>query len=133
MAYSSFSVRLAPRHAKDDYKHAAELATAEIANDGNVWWVADFRGALFYGVPYVSDEKSETWLKSYWPQARYERGVELFMAKNSPSFLSAQERPTLVLMSKPDAYDRQNVVTNYLSTNGYHVVASFPAFSAWRR
>jgi hypothetical protein len=127
MAYSSLSVRLAPRHAKDDYKHAAELATAEIANDGNVWWVADFRGALYYGVPYVSDE-------FVWPQARYERGVKFFMGQKSLSFLSAQERPTLVLMSKPDTYDRwQNVVTNYLSTNGYHVVASFPAFSAWRQ
>ena len=56
MGYSSLSVRYAPRHAKDDYKHAAELATIELARDGCVWWIADIRGALYYGIPYPSDE-----------------------------------------------------------------------------
>jgi hypothetical protein len=126
MAYSSFSVRLAPRHVKDDYKHAAELAAIELAHDRRVWWVADFRGALYYRIPFVSDELA-------WPEARYDRGVELFVGEKTFSFLSAQEPPTLVLLSRPESYDKQNVVSNYLSVNRYRLVESFPAFTAWRQ
>jgi hypothetical protein len=125
MGYSSFSVRLAPRHDKDDYKHAAELAAIELAHDGRVWWVAEIRGALYYGIPYVSD-------KLEWPQASHNRSAQIVW-ENTFSFLSAQEPPTLVLLSKPETYDKQNAVTDYLSVNKYHLVESFPAFTAWRR
>jgi hypothetical protein len=46
--------------------------------------------------------------------------------------LSAQDPPTLVLLSKPE-FDPQNLVSRYLSTNKYQLVESFPAFTAWRR
>jgi hypothetical protein len=126
MAYSSLGVRLAARHAKDDYKHAAQLATIELAQNGRVWWVADFRGALFYGVPYVSDELA-------WSHPKYDRGVKFFMGDKTFSYLSAQEPPTLVLVSKSDAYDKHNVVSKYLSANAYHLAETFPAFTAWSR
>jgi hypothetical protein len=125
MGYSSLSVRYAPRHAKDDYKHAAELAALELARDGRVWWIADVRGALYYGIPYFSDQLE-------WPQARSNRRVQV-VSDRTFSFLSDQEPPTLVLLSKPDTYDQQNVVSNYLSVNQYHLAESFPAFTAWRR
>jgi hypothetical protein len=95
MGYSSRSVRYAPRHAKDDYKHAAELATIELARDGRVWWIADIRGALYYGIPYASDE-----LES--PHARHIPGVQINVSEKTFSFLSAQDPPTLVLLSKPE-------------------------------
>jgi hypothetical protein len=114
MGYSSLSVRYAPRHAKDDYKHAAELATIELAHDGCVWWIADIRGALYYGIPYPRDE------------------LALPVSERTFSFLSAQDPPTLVLFSKPDIYDPQNVVNSYLYVNKYQLVETFPAFTAWR-
>jgi hypothetical protein len=125
MGYSSFSVYLAPRHAKDDYKHAAELAAVEIAHDGLVWWIADYRGALYYGIPYVSDQLE-------WPQAKHDRSVQV-VGEKTFSFLSSQEPPTLVLLSRPETFDKKNVVTDYLSINKYRLVESFPAFTAWRR
>jgi hypothetical protein len=125
MGYSSFSVRLAPRHAKDDYRHAAELAAVELAHDGRVWWVADFRGALYYGIPYLSHDLE-------WPQAGNDRSVRL-AGEKSFFFLSNQEPPTLVLLSKSETYDRKAGVVKYLEVNNYHIVDSFPAFIAWRR
>jgi hypothetical protein len=126
MAYSSFSTRMAPRHAKDDYKHAADLARIELAHNGRVWWVADFRGALYYSVQYVSSELDG-------PQARYDRGVNFFVGEKTFSYLSAEKSPTLVLLSKPETYDKHNVVRDYLSANGYRQVELFTAFTAWRR
>jgi hypothetical protein len=102
MGYSSLSVRYAPRHAKDDYKHAAELAAIELAHKGRVWWIADIRGALYYGIPYASDD------------ARYVPAVQTNVSEKTLSFLSAQDPPTLVLLSKPE-FDPQNLVSRYLS------------------
>jgi len=125
MSYSSLSIRYAARHAKDDYKHAAELAASELERGGRVWWVAEFRGLLYYGVPYVIDEPE-------WPQAQQSRKVQVVWERTF-SFLSAQEPPTLVLLSRPETYDQQGVMSNYLSVNKYHLVASLPAFTVWRR
>ena len=121
MGYSSLSVRFAPWHATDDYKHAAELAAVEIAHGGVVWWVADPVGALYYGIPYVSDPRE-------WPQANHGRGALVVGEK-----VSDQPPPTLVLLSRPDTYDKHNIARNYLQTKNYHLVDSFPAFAAWRR
>src|SRR5262252_1761359 len=125
MGYSSLSVRYAPRHAKDDYKHAAELAAIELAHDGRVWWLADLRGVLYYGIPYASNELEP-------PDERHTPGMQINVSEKSLSFLSAQAPPTLVLLSKPETYDKQNVVSNYLAANKYRLVESFPAFTAWR-
>jgi hypothetical protein len=125
MGYSSLSVRYAPRHAKDDYKHAAELAAIELGHGGSVWWIADVRGALYYGISHASDELAS-------PHANTRPGVEANIPGKTLSFLSGQDPPTLVLLSKPD-FDPQKVVSQYLSSNKYRLVESFPAFTAWRR
>jgi hypothetical protein len=123
MGYSSLSVRYAPRHAKDDYRQAAKLAATELAHDGRVWWIADVRGALYYDVPVSNEHDSSAEMP----------GVETNLSEKTPSFLSTEVPPTLVLLSRPDAYDRQNVVQDYLVDNKYQLFASFPAFAAWRR
>jgi hypothetical protein len=121
MSYSALSVRYAPRHLKDDYKYAAELALAELSRGGRVWWVADFRGALYYNVPSTSD-----------PVGEDSRKARLIYAHDFAAW-STQESPTLVLVSRPDAYDRLSLVRTYLAKNKYRLVESFPAFTAWRR
>ena len=52
LSYSALSIRYAHRHVKDDYLHASILAKEELAEGEEVWWVADHRGARYYGVPY---------------------------------------------------------------------------------
>lgn len=126
MGYSSISVRYAPRHAKDDYKRAAELALIELAHGGRVWWIADPKGAVYYGIAIsdVGDECESSASRS--PEVR------INVAEKTPSFLTALPLPTLVLLSKPDAWDKHGVVSNYLSAHRYELVESFPAFTAWR-
>jgi hypothetical protein len=124
MGYSSLSVRYAPRHARDDYRHAAKLAADELAQGGRVWWLADVRGALYYGIPLSGEGESPD--ATHSPVARY-------LSDKTSSFLSAQPPPTLVVLSRPESFDRQSLVRNYLSTNKYHLVETFPAFTAWRR
>jgi hypothetical protein len=79
----------------------------------------------YYELPFVVEDIE-------WPQAQVTRKVQIVHAK-SFSFLSEQKPPTLVLLSRPETYDRQNAVGNYLSVNKYHIVETFPAFTAWRR
>jgi hypothetical protein len=126
IGYSSLSVRFASRHAKDDYKHAAELAAAELARDGLVWWAADPKGVVYYELPFVVEDIE-------WPQAQVIPHKVQVVHEKSFSFLSEQKPPTLVLLSRPETYDQQNAVSNYLSVNRYHTVETFPAFTAWRR
>jgi hypothetical protein len=81
----------------------------ELARDGHVWWIAEPRGALYYGVPYATDELDS-------PDGRHISGVQINVSQKTLSFLSAQEPPALVLLSKPE-YDPQNVVSSYLSVS----------------
>ena len=125
MGYSALNVRYAARHAKDDYKHAAALAATELfflAAGAYGGWRAT-RGALYYGVPYAGDQTE-------WRQKPGE-GVQSVDEKKLAS-LTAQEAPTLVLLSRTDSYDQQGIVGNYLSVNKYRLVETFPAFTAWR-
>jgi hypothetical protein len=118
MSYSSLSVRLAARHGKDDYQHAANLAVLELARGGRVWWVANWLGAKYYGVP-ISDQN--------------ERGdTALIVTPTTIGVLSGQAPPTLVLLSKPDAHDQTGEVGSFLARNNYRRVESFAAFTAWR-
>jgi hypothetical protein len=124
MGYSALSVRYAPRHAKDDYKHAAELAEIELARGERVWWVAAPIGALYYGLP-VSDYSG--------PPGATKPAVQIIFSAESAATLSTQTPPTVVLLSKPDTHDQRNAVIDYLSTNKYHLFESFPAFTVWRQ
>src|SRR5262249_37420544 len=98
---------------------------SEIARNGRVWWLADSRGALYYGIRHIVNQLE-------CPQSRYGGGMQVVDERNF-ACVSAQEPPTLVLLSKPDSYDQQNAVSNYLAINRYNLVESFPAFTAWRR
>ena len=118
MSYSSLSVRFAARHGKDDYQHAAKLAMAELARGGRIWWAADWLGAKYYNLP-ISDQD--------------ERGATaLMMTPAITQVLSEQAPPTLVILSKPDAYDQNNELSSFLLRNNYRRIESFAAFTAWR-
>ena len=90
MGYSALNVRYAPRHAKDDYKHAAELAEIELARGGRVWWVAEGQGALYYDLP-VHDYSAPS-------GATDKPAVQIIFSADSAAKLSTQTPPTVVLL-----------------------------------
>jgi hypothetical protein len=124
MAYSSLSVRFSPRQAKDDYRHAAELSAAELSHGGRVWWAADLWGARYYHIPYASGQLA-------WPDVADAGRVQGFLGA-PPSILETLPAPSLVLLSKPELFDPDNRVQDYLTASHYRVVEVFPAFTAWR-
>jgi len=116
---SALSVRFAQRHQKDDYRGAATLAMASLAQGESVWWVADPAALHYYGVTGPD-------------QAQVPH--RLLVVPGSPKdFERGLPSPDVVFYSKPDVYDNLNVVREFLQRGGYRVVSNLTAFTVWRR
>jgi len=108
-------LRLAVRHRKDDYRSAAHWATAALTADKSVWWVADLKGAEYYGVPIS-------------PEPGPRRALALRSALQLP-----EPAPDVVVVSKPDIFDGQFAVRHFLARNAYRQTGSLQAFTLWER
>lgn len=117
--WSCLSVRLAERHARDDYRQAVAMANAALGRGERVWWNADGGAIPVYGLagaelPGVT-------------------GRALVVVNPRAGFASGVEPPDVALVSKPDVYDRSGAVAEFLATAGYRPVAQLVAFTVWRR
>ena len=119
---SCLSLRWAGRHAKDDYRAAAALATNALAAGEVVWWAADPAAGRFYGVPVPSE-----------PVLAPPAGQAVRIYSDTRQWLDQAPKPDLVLFSKPDLYDAQGSLAGYLTQGGYRRVRQLPAFTVWRR
>jgi len=115
---SSLECRFASRHAKDDYRDAASFGKAALARGENVWWVADRISSAYYGLPAS-------------PEIRPHAALALWSAL--PPDLASLQPPALIVLSKPDLFDRCFGVTAYIKQHGYTRVAAFPAFTVWHK
>ncbi len=114
---SCFELRYAARHLKDDYRGAAAMAR-EVLHEGKViWWNADQRGAGYYQVAMVTNDSS---------MSRY------FMNPSADELQRAPV-PDWVFASRPDVYDANGALTEYLQVNHFQVVTNLTAFTIWRR
>ena len=116
---SCLSLRFAARHEKDDYRMAAALARTALRNGGPVWWSAAEEGAHYYGVPLATGLASN--------------GEAIFMMDPARESLGVLPPPALIVASKPDVYDGQRVLADYIHERGYREVGRFPAFVIWER
>ena len=57
----------------------------------------------------------------------------LLVLNSAPQSLATLSAPDLVIVSKPDLYDNQDAVANYVGKNPYTRAAIFPAFTIWQR
>jgi hypothetical protein len=118
---SAISLKLAERHAKDDYRDAAAVARSACALGESVWWCADGNAGNYYGVPFsksgLPTETGKAWLAINRPE----------------NVLSAQPAPQWVIASKPDLYDNGGAVHDYVAHGRYRVSQVLPAFTIWRR
>src|SRR5262249_25422222 len=116
---SCLELRFDPRHARDDYRGAAALARAALEKGERVWWNGDAEAAAFYGVPLTEKAAGREWVVWIQPDRKgFEAGLEL---------------PDLVLASKPDVYDGQGWLAEFLRRSGFHQEGALPAFTIWRR
>ncbi|NCZ97165.1 hypothetical protein EBZ02_08465, partial [bacterium] len=98
-----------PAHAKDDYRGVAQWLTARKIPAENIWWAADAAGARFYAL-----ENAEV------------------MMSPSLSSLDSLPRPDWIVLSKPDIYDGNGAIRDYLAKQPSEQVASFQSFVLYR-
>jgi len=121
LAISSLEIRFASRHQKDDYKDAAAIAIAALAQSEDVWWVADPVAGEYYSVPVSQTPDSPA------------PATALYLWKALPADLVPLPPPTLVVLSKPDIFDTNSAVLNYLKQNNYTQFQTLPAFTLWKK
>lgn len=116
---SAFEVRWAARHVKDDYRSAVAFSKAALNSGRSVWWNASSEAATHYGLPLTVD-----------PQ---QAGKALQVFNPTASALAHLPLPDSVVITKPDIYDHELRVMNFLTQSGYQPHTNFPAFVIWRR
>jgi hypothetical protein len=131
LLYSTCSLRFSPQHRKDDYRAAAALAQAALAQGQRVWWAADVIGARYYGLPGEFDVLGEL-TGQHKPLACRDLLGAQPIPNASTLCLLALSAPDLVILSKPETFDRQGHIARYLKAQRFEVVQSLPAFTIWR-
>lgn len=112
---SCMQMRFAERHQRDDYRDAAPLALAALAQGKRVWWVAAELAGGYYGVPLTSDAA--------------EKGRALVLWRPTAKEITKLPPPELVFFSKPTVFDRTGLIGTYLRSRNYSVAGTLPAFS----
>lgn len=131
MLYSSCSLRFSDRHRKDDYRTAAAIAQTELSKGKRVWWAADDLGARFYGIPGKFDYMGELTSISEPYVCIDQPGVQSVSAA-SKACLEKLAPPDIVILSKPETFDRGGVISEYLKSRNYSGFEKFPSFTIWR-
>jgi hypothetical protein len=109
---SSLVQRFSPKHAKDDYRSATAYALKELRSGNNVWWVATYNAAAYYGLDY--------------------RMTGLVFPALIKGDLNNLWYPEVIVYSKPDLHDPDGRIMKYISENDFRQVAEYPAFRIYR-
>jgi hypothetical protein len=113
---SSLSARTAERFQKDDYRSSAKLAQSYLEQGKTVWWAADEPSLLYYLPEAESHIASQS----------------LFLAFGSRfTPIKFRKKPDLVLLSKPDIYDPNQSLVNFLNENEFTLLENHRAFEAF--
>jgi hypothetical protein len=131
LVYSSCSLRFALQHRKDDYRAAAALAQAAMAQGQRVWWAADVIGARYYGLAGEFDVMGEL-TGQHKPLACSDLPGVQPIPNASTQCLLTLSAPDVVILSKPETFDSQGDIAGYLKAQRFAVVQSLPAFTIWR-
>jgi hypothetical protein len=115
---SCLQLRFFPRHAKDDYRSAAAIASVALREGASVWWAADMVAAQYYGLP----------LSENGPRI----GGALAVMNPAREFVSTHEAPAVLVLSKPDVYDGEGALRE-LAANRYRLLRELPAFRIYGR
>jgi hypothetical protein len=113
---SAVQIRFAPRHFRDDYRYAAAIAKREINRGDPVLWAADQGLAVYYGVVPPNELNSS--------------GRKVFFGEEG--IVHMPRVGGIVLLSKPDIFDREGRIRTFMRDNGYHRDECFEAFELWR-
>lgn len=115
---SAFSLRWRDIHGKDDYRTAAKVAAAALAENKEVWWAADAAAAYIYLTPVALEEvPGRAWAMQApaWDDIRF------------------KFPPRVIVISKPDIYDPQGAVARYAAENRFVPALNLQAITIFAR
>jgi len=115
---SALNYRWQPSHAKEDYRSAAKIAAAALADGKEVWWAADPAAAHVYLTPIALEEiPGRAWAMQAppWDAIRF------------------KFPPRVIVLSKPDIYDPQGAVVRYAAENRFVPALQLHAFTVFTR
>ena len=119
--FSSLQIRLAVRHAKDDYRSASAFAKATIASGGTVWWAADKAGAEYYGLSIGVPNKT----------GKLSPQIAVNMIGIPEIERDTIQPPAVVILSKEDIYDPSGSLRTWMSQHHYMISQGFHSFKVY--
>jgi hypothetical protein len=114
---SSLLLRFHPRHAKDDYRSAADAARSALQAGQRVLWSADPQSARYYGVPIS--------------QGIWQPNTAIHFLHPRTDDLTAIPRPDVIVTTKPDIYDRHGTIAAFIHDHQFHPSKQFQAITIW--
>ncbi len=114
---SSLLVRFVPQQGHDDYRGAAAEAIKLSSAGRTIWWVADYSGGAYYGLPFGTIQKTGM-------------GNIVFAMNKNPA---AGPLPDAIVISRPDNFDSSRAVTNLLASGMYAKTKTLQAFEVWEK
>jgi len=116
---SSLQLRYADRHKKDNYRVAVNHAEEALAAGGRVWWFADVWASRYYGLDVTIKNTSASDMPI------------------RPDGLSGEYQelppPDLIVLSKPDIYDKTGALREFIRKAGYHQSGQAQAFQFFEK
>jgi hypothetical protein len=116
LLWSALNFRFAPALRKENYRDAAAFAKTALANGREVWWLAGYYSASYYGLGVSYD---------------YPESGKVFAAWVSPLNLLKLPPPAVIVLSRPDAHDIDGVGRKIIAENNYRVAAQYQGFTIW--
>ncbi len=113
---SSLFLRFHDDHRKDDYRSAARIARSALAEGRVVWWSAGPNCAAYYSVPLCGEGPTPS------------RQCAYFLDNHVAGAVTTLPEPDLILLSKPDVYDRARSVQDFIEANSYSKTEELMAF-----
>lgn len=100
---SSYRLWGVQEYHKEDYRTAARIAVAQAeANKGEIVWVADELAGRYYGVEFDHWTENVKWKAA----GKAISGIDWDTSKVK-RFMISREKPIILVLSKPDLYDRK--------------------------
>jgi hypothetical protein len=115
LLYSSCVIRWSPSHAKDDYRTASGIAREYIAMGKQVCWIAAPGPALYYQLS----------LSNAWPPKPGTASIAL----PDPG---SRSHPDIILVSKPDVFDHQRFLPQWINSPGIETSAPCQSFVVYQ-
>ena len=123
------------KYEKDDVREAARIAAAAEKNGARVLWVADTYAAEYYGVTALrSDRHNQSVMERELGRPVTVQAIDgqNWSSEAARKFIDSSASPIVLVISRPDLFDKQGVWRQLVEERHASKVAGLPAFSIYQ-